>query len=211
MIATQCPACKTLFQLTDEEQTACGGTVRCGQCGTVFQAAVYRLGPTTPGSVDPARRPRRWINRLGITLLSIALLAQAVYWGRNTLNRMPWSHPLIHRVCTVIPCTLTHPATVAAYQFKELQITKGTRPGVLHIHARLINHASFMQSLPLLTIRLFSAHHRLLTTRSFQPSLYLVHPHAHLGAGQSAVLALNLRGPRSAARYQLILFPTRTQ
>lgn len=40
MMQTGCPACTTVFRITPEQLKARQGQVRCGQCGTVFDALV---------------------------------------------------------------------------------------------------------------------------------------------------------------------------
>ncbi len=40
---TRCPACQTLFRITAEALRAAGGQVRCGRCGTQFDALQHLL------------------------------------------------------------------------------------------------------------------------------------------------------------------------
>ena len=44
---TQCPDCQTRFRVTADALRAAHGTVRCGRCGSAFDALV-RLSDTLP-------------------------------------------------------------------------------------------------------------------------------------------------------------------
>lgn len=50
---TQCPRCRTVFGVTDEQLRARGGMVRCGRCRNVFQADAT-LFDAPPGGGPPA-------------------------------------------------------------------------------------------------------------------------------------------------------------
>lgn len=50
---TCCPACATLFRVTDGQLQAAQGWVRCGQCGEVFEALLHQA----PGSAPPPPSP----------------------------------------------------------------------------------------------------------------------------------------------------------
>lgn len=55
---TQCPHCKTAFQVSAEQLKTAGGDVRCGQCLSIFSALGYlsedipEQAPTTPHDAD---------------------------------------------------------------------------------------------------------------------------------------------------------------
>src|SRR2546427_9151252 len=51
-MVTRCPACATAFRVTEPQLRARAGQVRCGRCGTLFDA----LAALSP---DPASRPGR--------------------------------------------------------------------------------------------------------------------------------------------------------
>ncbi|MHB1567035.1 MAG: zinc-ribbon and DUF3426 domain-containing protein [Acidiferrobacter sp.] len=207
MILTQCPACKTLFHLTSDEQQACGGTVRCGACGNVFQADIYRIAE--PPVVVAAARRRRWPARTGVAILTLALGAQLTFWLRAPLARVAFLHPVVSAVCRQWRCGLPHPRAVRAFRFAHLQVVRGTRAGTLYIRAQLVNTASFSQSLPLLVVTLLGRHATVLVRRHYPPTIYLRTRRSRLAAHHAAVVFLHLQGPASATGYRLALYPRR--
>jgi predicted Zn finger-like uncharacterized protein len=42
-LITRCPACETLFRVVPDQLRVSGGWVRCGRCGTVFDASLHLL------------------------------------------------------------------------------------------------------------------------------------------------------------------------
>ncbi len=206
MILTQCPACRTLFRLSDEEQTACGGTVRCGHCGTVFQADVYRLGDAGAQEPPPARRRRGgWV--LAIVLLAIGLAGQAAYWWRAELVAVvPWHRQTV-RLIERLGLSLPSPIDVDAFHIRGLDVAKGRVPGVVHIRGQLANDAGFSQTPPLLAVSLLDAQGDLLVRRILPPADYLVHAQRRIGAHERAPIRLDLRGPQAAAAFRLGIYP----
>jgi len=55
LMITQCPKCLTSFRATDAQLTIAGGSVRCGSCLHVFNAAAQTLAATVsePASIAP--------------------------------------------------------------------------------------------------------------------------------------------------------------
>ncbi len=56
-LATRCPSCETIFRMTTQEATARGGTVRCGVCGTAFNALDALVNVETLRAQAPATVP----------------------------------------------------------------------------------------------------------------------------------------------------------
>ncbi len=50
---TQCPDCSTVFRVLAEQLEAAEGLVRCGECGTVFNAAAALLAEPVPEAEHP--------------------------------------------------------------------------------------------------------------------------------------------------------------
>jgi predicted Zn finger-like uncharacterized protein len=55
---SQCPECLTRFRVTAAVLRAAHGTVRCGRCGSAFDA-LQRLTDTVPDDAEPASAPAR--------------------------------------------------------------------------------------------------------------------------------------------------------
>lgn len=210
MILTQCPSCRTLFRLDEEGLDACGGAVRCGQCGAVFQAEVYRIDETRAPTPPPTPR-RRWPLAALAVLLTLTLAAQVLYLTRAQVATLGFMRPAVHTLCGQGRCRLRHPAALGEYRLGHPQVDLGAKSGLLHIRAELINKASFRQSLPLLSITLLGASHAILARANYDAKAYLRHPRASLGPHKAARVELLLHIPANASGYRLGLFPTRQQ
>lgn len=56
-LITRCPSCETLFKVVPDQLRVSEGWVRCGQCKSIFDAALHLL-PTTPAMQwPPAQQP----------------------------------------------------------------------------------------------------------------------------------------------------------
>ena len=209
MILTQCPSCRTLFRLEEVALRACGGAVRCGQCGAVFQADVYRIDESTPKD-DAVRSPswKRWSFATLATLLTLALVAQALYVTRNALARVTFMRPAVQALCSHVRCRLIHPAALDQYQLVHPEVRLGSHTGVLHIRAELVNQARFRQSLPLLSVTLLGPSRAVLARANYSEKAYLRHPQKALGPKKGIRVRLDLHVPASASGYRLALFPT---
>ncbi len=205
MILTQCPSCRTLFQVDQATLEASAGAVRCGRCGAVFEADVYQVA-TEVLAKTPRRRARRWAAGLLAGCLAVMLILQILYVARAPLARSPLVRPVLMRVCRRIPCHLPHPADLGRYALRHARI-RLIRPGRLQIAARLVNTAPFAQSLPRLAVSLLGHHHRLIARVDYRARRYLHGLHARLGPRQSAAVRLTLAIPRTALGYRLSLIP----
>ncbi|WP_298139623.1 zinc-ribbon and DUF3426 domain-containing protein [Acidiferrobacter sp.] len=204
MILTQCPSCRTLFQIDSDALEACGGAVRCGQCAAVFQADVYRL--EGDDAQEPDRPPARtWPWALAALLLGVALGAQGLYALRAPLARLAPARPLIHGLCRAVACGLPHPAALDRFRLLTLHVARQDNDGLLRIRARLKNTAAFPQSLPSLGVTLLSVRGRVIARARFPASAFLRHPRTVLGPGASARVRLALRAPPEAAGWRLAL------
>ncbi len=212
MILTQCPSCRTLFRLDEEGLDSCGGAVRCGQCGAVFQAEVYRINEDGTAATSPVPRARRrWPLALLATVLTLTLAAQILYLTRDRIASFRVMRPVIRALCGQGRCRLQHPAALSDYRLSHPQVDLGTKNGLLHIHAELINAAPFRQSLPLLSVTLLGPSHAILARANYQEQAYLRHPQASLAARKAARVQLLLHIPSNASGYRLALFPTRQE
>lgn len=212
VILTQCPSCRTLFDIADGALEACGGAVRCGQCGAVFQADLYRIPEATTGPEPAVLKkgpPRRWPRITLLSLLGILAIIQALYVSRNLLDRVALSRPLIHAVCQApMPCHLSHPAAVNSYRLLQPTVRLGAHSGLLRIRAELLNKAGFRQTLPLLSVTLLDASHRPIARSNYREQTFLRRPRPTLRSQQKARIQLNLQVPPTAVGYRLALFPT---
>ena len=209
MILTQCPSCRTLFRLDEAGLDACGGAVRCGQCGAVFQAEVYRINEGEAAAARSAPRPhRRWPLVSLAALLGLTLAAQVLYLTRNDVASLRFMHPAVHALCGQGRCRLRHPTALMDYRLSDPQVDLGAKSGLLHIRAKLINGAAFRQSLPLLSVTILGPSHTILARANYDEKAYLRHPQTSLKAHEAAGIRLLLHIPANASGYRLALFPT---
>ncbi len=207
MVLTQCPSCRTLFRVDGSALEACGGAVRCGECGAVFQADVYRIDEAAAGATRSAPR-RRWPFAVAAAIFALALGAQALYAARTPLARIAMARPVIHTVCRALPCGLAHPAALARFHLLAPEVRLVGASHILRIRARLENAASFRQTVPRLAVTLLAAGGARLARADFPARTFLRHPRPTLGPGGRATVRLTLRIPAAAAGYRLALFST---
>ncbi len=207
MILTQCPSCRTLFRVEGEALEACGGAVRCGECGAVFQADVYRLDEAAGKTGGRALR-RRWPFAVAAGLLAMGLFVQALYAARQPLARIAMTRPVIHIVCRALACGLAHPAAPSRFRLLAPEVHLVGASHVLRIRARLENTANFRQTVPHLAVTLLDASGTRIARADFPARVFLRHPRAALGPGGQAGVGLTLRIPARAAGYKLMLFAT---
>ncbi|HET9122670.1 MAG TPA: DUF3426 domain-containing protein [Acidiferrobacteraceae bacterium] len=150
---TQCPRCRTVFGVTDEQLRARAGMVRCGRCRAVFQAdAALSEEPPSPGIAPPARhepvfveaqdaeaeiplaalpeespqvqpRSRRWPWGLGVGLLVLTLIGQSLWMERTTLLLEPQVHALASRACRALGCRLFWREDIAQIELRRVSVT----------------------------------------------------------------------------------------
>jgi predicted Zn finger-like uncharacterized protein len=207
MILTQCPSCRTLFRVEGEALEVCGGAVRCGECGAVFQADVYRLDEAAGETASSTRR-RRWPFAVAAGLLAAGLAVQALYAARQPLARIAMTRPVIHVVCRALACGLAHPAAPGRFRLLAPEVRLIGASHVLRIRARLENTADFRQTVPHLAVTLLDARGARIARAGFPASTFLHHPRPALGPGGQARVRLTLRIPAQAAGYKLTLFST---
>ena len=132
-LITRCPACATMFRVTDEQLDIAQGWVRCGQCGEVFEACLHLVEPLeaeaeaeavaesseTPevSFVRAAQRKAFWQSSTARTLLALiclALLAAlALQWVAREKDalaaREPRLAPLLAALCCSPPSSTPMP------------------------------------------------------------------------------------------------------
>ncbi|MHB8254119.1 MAG: zinc-ribbon and DUF3426 domain-containing protein [Acidiferrobacter sp.] len=212
MILTQCPSCRTLFRLDDAALSACGGAVRCGQCGAVFQADVYRIDEATTNASEPKSRPRRrWPLAFSAVFLTLTLGIQTLYATRNAVARVTFVRPAVNALCRRVNCRLAHPAALSEYRLAHPEVQLGAHAGILQIRGELQNRARFRQSLPLLSVTILGPSQNIVARAYYDAGAFLRHARTHLGPGEVAHVWLDIHVPANASNYRLGLFPNREE
>lgn len=201
-MTTRCPACATAFHVADSQLQARSGQVRCGRCGTLFDALVaLGAGPArrtarTEAEATPAEassapivtardrqfnfgpRPRRrpsplwW---LASTLLLLALTVQVAYHYRGEVAvLLPDAKLLVERACAELGCDVPLPRRVdlLGIESSDLQ-ADGAHPSVMVLTATLRNRASYIQAFPALELTLTNIQNQTVARRVLTPADYV--------------------------------------
>lgn len=200
-MTTRCPACATAFRVVDSQLQVRAGRVRCGRCGTLFDAlaalsadpgrrtaraeaaAVSKepgLASTTPerdGKFDFGPRPRGrpgplwW---LASTVLVLALTAQVAYHYRGEVAvLLPEAKLLAQRICEALGCEVPLPRRVdlLGIESSDLQADLA-HPSVMVLTATLRNRASYVQAFPALELTLTDIQNQTVARRVLTPADY---------------------------------------
>jgi len=144
--------------------------------GNTPPAARVEYAPTPPAAARGTpvpRRTHRWGWGVASLLLLAGLLAQTVYFLRDTLvSQFPQSRPALEQACAVLGCMLSLPQNLALLQVvgSDLQTEASGR---LKLSLTLGNRARQVQAWPVLVLTLTDQRNRPLARRSFAPSEYL--------------------------------------
>lgn len=193
---TRCPSCATAFRVSDAQLQARAGQVRCGRCGTMFDALAalssdsgrsdpadtHRMMPKTTVFAGPAfdfGPPERAGGRLWWIASAIAMLAlalQIAYYHRTDIGLLlPEAKTPIQRLCVQVGCEVPLPRRVELLSIESSDLqADSTNPNVMVLTATLRNRASFVQAFPALELSLTNAQdqavaRRVLTSRNYVP------------------------------------------
>lgn len=200
-MTTRCPACATAFRVADSQLQARAGQVRCGRCGTLFDAlaalsadtgrrtarAEAETAPAGAGSTpivsernrefDFGPRPRQRTSRmwwLASALLLLALTVQVAYHYRGELAALfPEAKSLVQGVCETLGCVLPLPRRVdlLGIESSDLQADQA-HPSVMVLTATLRNRASYIQAFPALELTLTNIQNQTVARRVLTPPDY---------------------------------------
>ena len=200
-MTTRCPACATAFRVADSQLQARAGQVRCGRCGTLFDAltalsadpgrrtarAGAETAPLEAGSVpvvsernrefDFGPRPRPRPSRLwwlASTLLLLALTVQVAYHYRGEVAvLLPEAKLLAQQICEQLGCDVPLPrrADLLGIESSDLQADLA-HPSVMVLTATLRNRASYIQAFPALELTLTNIQNQTVARRVLTPPDY---------------------------------------
>lgn len=156
------------------------------------------------------RRPRRrkpwgWITACDV--LTLLLVAQLAWIGRDALIRSPRIGGWLQATCATLGCKL--PLVAAPGQLQLLASNVRSRPAadgrILAISLSVRNAARFAQPWPIVAITLSDARHQRVAMRRLRPGEYLDNPATQgrgLAPGATTALLLEVRDPgRQAVNY----------
>jgi hypothetical protein len=132
-----------------------------------------------------ARGPRHaWPYAVGIALLLVLLVGQAIYHFRDSLAaHWPGTRPALASMCRAVGCAVRPLRDVAALSIdaSDLQLDPAHR-GLLILTATVRNRAAYAIAYPYLELTLTDAHDQVVVRRAFAPNEYMGGT-ADVGAG----------------------------
>lgn len=153
-----------------------------------------------------------WPLALGVLILLLLLLAQALYFFRVEIAaRLPGLKPVLAAYCGVLHCVvpLPHNADLMSIESSSLEADPA-RANAIVLSVTLRNHASYAQALPELELTLNDINDRAVARRIFHPSEYVPNgydPGAGLAGNREINVRINLdvATDLKAAGYRLLL------
>jgi predicted Zn finger-like uncharacterized protein len=172
----------------------------------------------TPGFVQRAERRERLghifgvLMVIGVMLLSISLLLQALYLGRNQIAAwLPSTRPLLSAACARLHCTVGLPANIEqlSLESNELQQVPPNQ-NIYTLTVLLRNRSASIQTWPYLELTLNDTDEKPITRRVFTPREYLTSvPQVSAGFGSNSEQQVKLNFELSqpvASGYRVYLF-----
>ncbi len=223
-LITQCPECRSKFDISREQLHAADGRVRCGHCQLVFVATEHletgaSAKAATPDSAIPVEpltlsplRQRSGLTQLLWSLLIILALSalglQVLWFERARLSVQPQLQPLYAELCQRLDCRLPPRQDLPSIHSQRLLI----RPhpdyaNALTLDLTLINQAPFEQPFPALQLSFSGLDDSLRAARTFQPHEYLggdLQPEDRMPRRSPVQIRLEMLDPGTLApNYQL--------
>ena len=199
-MATRCPSCGTAFRVADSQLRARAGQVRCGRCGTLFDAlaalatdsiqrrteaiaAPAEAGPTSRTSGKKRefdfgprqRRPPSLLSWVASSFLALALIMQVAYHYRGEVSMLfPEASHLARWICEGLGCEVPLPRRVdlLGIESSDLQ-ADSAHPSVMVLTATLRNRAGYVQEFPALELTLTNIQNQTIARRVLTPADYV--------------------------------------
>jgi len=203
-LTTRCRHCGRLFPVYAADLKADRGRVSCPQCGKGFDAVAGLIDEPVPQAEDPARlrhparraptaplagalaeslaeasarrrhRAGRWLWGFGVLSLTVGLAAQAAWWRRGELVRLPQVQWALGQVCPRLGCQIPLPRLPGTIEILQSSLAADpARPEALRLRLVLVNRAEVAQRPPVLELELYDGRSSLLAARRFEPGQYL--------------------------------------
>lgn len=116
--------------------------------------------------------PLLWL--IGILLLLVLAIAQAIYYQRYELISDPRYQQQILHLCELVPCADSQFSSSRQIKLLERNVfTHPVKPNALMVTGSFVNEAPFPQKLPKLLVTLFDIQGNLIANRQFVANEYL--------------------------------------
>jgi hypothetical protein len=111
---------------------------------------------------------------VGILMLTILGIAQALYYQRYSLIENPRYQKQVLSLCQIVPCNETQFSSTQQIELLERNVfTHPVQSSALMVSGSFVNQAIFDQKLPKLLVSLFDLQGNLIANRLFTPNEYL--------------------------------------
>ncbi len=189
-LITQCPTCRTRFEVNFDQLRAAAGQVRCSNCQLTFVATQHLesravTAVTLPSNAIPREALvlsplRRNSNRSRAAWSLLILLAlsgagfQLLWFERNQLSHQPLLAPIYAFACQHLNCRLPPRMDLSSIRSQKLLIRQHKQyANAVTMDLILINQAPFDQPFPALQLSFSGLDNSLHSVRSFEPHEYL--------------------------------------
>ncbi|MFT6915005.1 MAG: putative Zn finger-like uncharacterized protein [Motiliproteus sp.] len=238
-LITQCPACRTRFDVSRAQLSAAAGQVRCSHCQHIFVATEHLESRATTAAITATRSatrsatsnaiPREPVRlcgrsratgpaRLAWSLLLLMALsgagAQILWFERDQLSQHALLMPVYVYACQTLDCRLAPRQNLLSIHSQKLLIRK--HPDHLNavtLDLLLTNQAPFDQPFPALRLSFSGLDSSLRAARTFQPHEYIggdFGPGELMPSNRQIQIHLELLDPGTLApSYQLQLQPAK--
>ncbi len=193
---TQCPACETVYRISQHHLEAAAGYVTCGDCDYVFDARerLVEEPRTADGGVldlsavpavlreelvqmNQRNTPWRGLWLMVIVMALIGLAVQTVWYSRELwYPRVPVLAKVAQQVCAGLGCVAGLPRRPGKFELVAREIREHPhQSGALLLNALFVNRAPGLADYPILQLRLEDSEGLLAGVRRFEPQEYLGH------------------------------------
>lgn len=198
---TQCPQCKSRFEIGASQLRHGLGLAKCGPCGAAFNAlenlsdnleesietpnlpvlgekavlkpktADYKIDAPLPWE-KPSSPRTAGLWCAGILALIFLFGAQVVFFKGERLTRESRLRPWLTALCERLGCNLPPYREIRAIDILDRSLSPA-EDGRLEFRAILVNQAEFSQALPALRLTLLAFNGEALARRTFNPKEYV--------------------------------------
>ena len=217
-LSIHCPTCHAQFNVAAEQVNIHQGSLRCGDCFTVFNVTDKPLtADNNPSDLAKNSTPPKTkglvaaLKIVCVLLLLLSAIAQTVYYLRSEIAwRYPSSKIYLLHVCEKIGCQLALAQQIDLLLLDDTDLLEDeTYLGLIHLSSTIINQAAFNQAYPNIELTLTDIEDQAKFKRLFTPREYLSNPNDlknGLAAGQAVHLKLSMANPDNGiAGYRVVL------
>ena len=187
---TQCPGCRTRFDVSRGQLRAAEGQVRCSSCQQIFIATEHlESSAAAPKASVQHAIPREAVllssrgsnNPVASILYSLLILlalsgigVQILWFERDQLSQQALLEPVYAYACRKLDCRLPPRQDLLSINSEQLLIRQHPDyDNALTLDLVLINRAPFDQPFPALQLSFSGIDNSLRASRTFQPREYL--------------------------------------